>query len=449
MLFSILHPIARLVLWIFFRRIEIKIDDQVVTDRPCIFVANHPNAMLDAILLGLYAPAPTLRFIGNSTLFRRPLSAWLLQQLGVIPVVRRQDEGSQMANRALLHLASQTLEDGGSLVLFPEGVSHTVPKVLDLKPGAARIALRTEVDTDGRLGIHIIPVGLTYSAPTLFRGDVAVHFGEPIEVRSFLATYREDRDAAEDVLTDLIHERLIALTWHIENPGLETVIRDLSVIYAEKIVSKLPDSVEFSKQLRAEQEIIRAVHYFTETDPELVQSFATRLRSHHRKLKLHRLEPSAIDPAIVSPRAKYLLLAVLFFPLALYGFIHNAIPYYLTRFFARSYWDEPVKIGTVKLFTGIILFPFFYLLLIGVASPFTDLSLTFLYGLTFPLSGLFALLYSEKILQKWPLWLSFVLPQKHKYYLKRLTKERMALICDLDTIKERYIEVLTRTALVQ
>ena len=69
--------------------------------------------------------------------------------------------------------------------------------VRDLKSGTSRIALRTEAEDEGRLGIRIIPVGLMYTDPGLFRSDVDIHFGEAIEVKSFLSAYREKRSAAE------------------------------------------------------------------------------------------------------------------------------------------------------------------------------------------------------------------------------------------------------------
>ena len=89
MLRTLLKPIARLVLRIFFRHIEIKGCERIATGRPLIFVANHPNVMLDVLLLGVFAPADTLRFIGKSTLFKNPLYAWFLIRLGVIPVIIR------------------------------------------------------------------------------------------------------------------------------------------------------------------------------------------------------------------------------------------------------------------------------------------------------------------------------------------------------------------------
>ena len=199
MLLHILYPIVYSALWIFFRRIDIRGRDQVPLDRPVVFVANHPNVMLDSMLLGLCTPGKTPRFLGKSTLFKRSIYAFFLRRLGVIPVARAQDADTRMArNQDMLRLACQALQEGHSLALFPEGLSHAAIQVRRLKPGAARIALRAEDEVDGRAGVCVVPVGLTYADPGLFRSDVAVHFGEAIEVSPFLTTYRANRSAVEE-----------------------------------------------------------------------------------------------------------------------------------------------------------------------------------------------------------------------------------------------------------
>ena len=442
MLFTLLKPIARLILWIFFRHIKVRGRDRVAMDRPLIFISNHPNVLLDVLLLGAYAPTRTLRFIGKSTLFKNPLYAWFLKHLGVIPVARTQDEGrGTTRNRDMLRLTSQSLVSGHALALFPEGLSHSAPRVGDLKPGTTRIALRTEADADGKLGIRIVPVGLMYEDPVLFRSDATLHFGEPIEVRSFLPAYQDDRTATEKTLTYLMHERLVALTRHIADPDLEDVILDLSAIYADTVATDLPESTEFTTRLQAEQGIVEAVRYFADNDPDLLQAFAARLRAHHRKLHRLRLEPSTVSPSASSYRIIRILLAVVCAPAALYGFLHNALPYYLPRLFVRPYRKSPEMIGTVKLSVGVVLFPVIYIMLTVVASLYMDALMTLFYALSLPFSGLFVLLYHERILRNWPLWQSLVL-RNYRSYLTRLADERAVLIRDLDTVRTRYLDIL-------
>ena len=238
-----------------------------------------------------------------------------------------------------------------------------------------------------------------------------------------------------------MHERLVALSRHIADPDLEDVILDLSAIYTDTVATHLAESVEFTARLQAEQEIIQAVHYFADNDPGLVQAFATRLRAHHRKLRRLRLEPSMVSPPASPYRVIRILLAVVCAPVALYGFLLNALPYYLPRLFVRPYRKSPEMIGTVKLSAGVVLFPIIYLILTGVASLYMDALMTLLYAFSMPFSGLFVLLYHERILRNSSFWQSLVL-WNYRPYLKRLADERALLIHDLDTVKARYLETL-------
>ena len=190
MLLRLLCPLVWICLRVFFRRLDVRGKEGVPLNRPLIFVANHPNVMLDSLILALTAPGPTPSFLGKSTLFRNWLYALLLRQLGVIPVSRAMDGVAAGGNLNMVKQACDALQQGRSLALFPEGLSHPDLKVRRLKPGGARLALRAEDASDGRADVALVPVGLTYSDPGLFRSRVAVHFGEPIEVRPHLETYR-------------------------------------------------------------------------------------------------------------------------------------------------------------------------------------------------------------------------------------------------------------------
>ena len=51
----------------------------------------------------------------------------------------------------------------------------------EVKSGAARMALELEHRHGGRLGLQVVPAGLTYSAKEIYRSDVLVNFGEPMQ----------------------------------------------------------------------------------------------------------------------------------------------------------------------------------------------------------------------------------------------------------------------------
>src|SRR5215216_5424957 len=59
---------------------------------PVLFVANHPNGLLDPLLLQLVVGRP-VRFVAKSTFFGNPLGRLAMSCFDAIPVFRRQDAG--------------------------------------------------------------------------------------------------------------------------------------------------------------------------------------------------------------------------------------------------------------------------------------------------------------------------------------------------------------------
>ncbi|MEE3258924.1 MAG: 1-acyl-sn-glycerol-3-phosphate acyltransferase [Candidatus Latescibacterota bacterium] len=440
MLPIILAPIIRLALWIYFRRIEVRGREFIPHNRPLIFVANHPNVMLDTLLLAAMIPGRKPHFLAKSTLFKRRLYAFFLRQLGAL-AVRRQQDGAHGGNRDMFRQACAVLQQDGALALFPEGGSRAGRQVHTLKPGAARIALHAAA-----AGAHqtcIVPVGLTYTAPELFRSDVELHFGPPIAVADFLATHQQNRQRAATQLTTAIHAHLVQLTWHLDSPALAQPIEDATTLYAARLADEFSANPHLSPHLRAGQALIRAAHHYAATEPALFDILSHRLRIYQRKIRrLAFPHPGLPDHEPISPQRP--LLAIGLALPALYGLLHNALPYLLPRLCARSFQREPEMISTVKFAVGTAAFPLYYLLRTGVSGVFWGWPSALFYGLTLPLSGLLALYYRERILATIPLWKLWATPKRRRAHLEKLNCERRALLADLDQLKERYIaEALT------
>src|SRR5580692_1742739 len=115
--------LARLLVHVFFRRIELQNGDRLPATGPVVLVANHVNGLVDGLLLmatlGRYP-----RFLGKATLFRiAPL--WpFLKLAGVIPVYRAVDGVQGDHNVSAFAVSRQILSRNGVVAIFPEGISH-------------------------------------------------------------------------------------------------------------------------------------------------------------------------------------------------------------------------------------------------------------------------------------------------------------------------------------
>ena len=72
-----LNNLARFTFWIFFRKITIHHKGSIPKNRPTLLAPNHPNTMVDPILMARISPG-WVHFLANYGLFKKPLTRFLV-----------------------------------------------------------------------------------------------------------------------------------------------------------------------------------------------------------------------------------------------------------------------------------------------------------------------------------------------------------------------------------
>lgn len=130
-----------------------------------IYASNH-RTNADPPLVGCGARGK-FAFMAKEELFQKNrFFAWLIRSLGAFPVSRGKGD------TAVLDTAVERLENGRSLMIFPEGTRSKDGKVHRGHSGAAVISVRS--------GKAIVPVGVVFGEKLKFRTRVTVKYGEPI-----------------------------------------------------------------------------------------------------------------------------------------------------------------------------------------------------------------------------------------------------------------------------
>ena len=143
----------RVVLWSYFR-LGVSGREHLAGDAALIIAPVH-RSNLDSLLL---APLTRRRFrsLAKESLFQvRPL-AWFMAALGAFPVRR----GS--ADRESLRAARLLLDEGATLLVFPEGGRQRGDEIGELFDGAAYLAART--------GAPVVPVGIAGTEEAMAQG---------------------------------------------------------------------------------------------------------------------------------------------------------------------------------------------------------------------------------------------------------------------------------------
>ena len=359
--FRIILAAFGIALRFFFRRIETVNADVVPKGTGVIFVLNHPNGLIDPALVFVALPR-RISFLAKSTLFRMPVISFLLRTVEALPLYRRIDAGEDVSkNQRTFEMCRELLQRGGSIALFPEGVSHNSPKLLPMKTGAARIALGTvAVDHSATpIDVKIVPVGLYYTNKTTFRSEALLHFGEPFSVDAAEADSdgQPPREAVK-ALTEKIEEELREVTLNAETEAELHIARFAEEIFASAAENEhLGEKLEFLQNYIAES---GGRNYSTE-DAVL----GDRLRKYDAQLATLGLQPEHLSLAeltrafVVYRALIQTWVLVLLSPLAVFGVILHAPAYQLGKLVAYLYSRHGADdvASTVKVLAGMVFIP--------------------------------------------------------------------------------------------
>jgi len=463
--------VVRFLVGLFFRRVEVAGIEHVPVAGGGILIAWHPNGLVDPALIISCFPRRVV-FGARHGLFKWPVVGRLMAALGTVPIFRASDlkdatdETRRNANRKSLDAMAQAVCDGGFAALFPEGVSHDDPFLQELKTGAARLYYRAKqlCDENGVPPV-IIPVGLHYDNKTAFRSDALVEFHAPLELPpELLASIPQDDDEAlrarSGELMQVLEPVLQEVTHATESWELNQLMnRVRSLMRAERakragVSLKAPDMVERTLGMAR---VWTGYHTRMETEPDRVQALFDRVSAYDQALLEVKLEDDDLDkpPAIESKWLPILLAiqaAVVFLvfpPILVLGSLINVGPYFLTNLISRVASKQYKDTATVKLLSGLVLFPVAWLtaaLLVGLGqielhesfagiprAPWAAGITTFLIG---AFGGALALVYLELVRRTWTSIQIRVKRQWGSTIIRQLSVERAALYEAVEEIRE-------------
>lgn len=432
----------------FFSQVTPQHKEHIPAHGPVIFAANHPNTMMDPLVI-VNTCGRKLHFFAKSTLFNRPFNRWFLNSLQLVPLHRQQDNPAEMVkNVDAFSKGYQILKDGSAFLIFPEGISTGDRILSKIKTGAARICFGAEKGNNWELGTTIIPVGLSYSNAVKFRSDVIVRFGQPIRVADYRHAYEADEFEAVHQLTSQIETALSKLTINLKDLAVAEIVSALETIYKKELMLDLGMDMENkSDEFSATKGLVYAVEWYFENRPDKVEELSAMLKRYLHHLDRLKLKDEYLDPAGESAstwdRAKVLLYIVVGFPLYLYGLVNNVVPYKFPRWFAKHFARAKAEIAPTKLMAGTGIFLIYYPLEIALVSYLTEsVPWTILYTLTLVPSGNFVLDYSHRF-RDYRQHLRFLsIFYKKRELMYKLIEQRQTLIQYIDETKDAYMKIV-------
>jgi 1-acyl-sn-glycerol-3-phosphate acyltransferase len=378
--FRFIHLVLRLLVRLFFRRVDVVGLHNLPTDRGGILVAWHPNGLVDPGLILTCCPRRVV-FGARHGLFRWPLLGRMMKEIGTVPIYRTVDdpgadaESRRRANHRSLDALAGTIAGGALTALFPEGVSHDAPHPMELKTGAARLFYRARaLAPEDAPAPVIVPVGLHYDAKKIFRSRALVRFHPPMAIPEALDA-RPDDDEPEEVE----RHRVRALTTEVGRVLHEVVHatedwethhllhRGRKLVRAERAARA---GVDLGRPGMVEKElgfarIWKGYYARKATDPARTAVLRERVARYDRDLSALGLEDHDLDrsPRLIAPWLAFLLILqvigvfLLLPPILLLGVAVNAPTAGLLILMARVGARDQKDVATIKVLFGAVLYP--------------------------------------------------------------------------------------------
>ena len=161
-------------------------------DESYIICANHLN-YLDATAVVVFNKK-NIRFICKHTIFKHKFLNWILHLVDAIPINREKNDIEAMKR------SIKALKNNELLGIFPEGTRKGMEKNVQVKNGAAFMALRSKV--------KVIPLGIQGSFKPFTK--VYLNYGKPLDFSKY---YGKEKDKEVlDIVTKEIMDNIVMLT---------------------------------------------------------------------------------------------------------------------------------------------------------------------------------------------------------------------------------------------
>lgn len=157
---------SQLMLWAAGAEVRVHGAEKLVEGEPHIFVANHLS-WFDIPSLAGYLPR--YKFVAKAELFKIPVFGPAIRAVGMIPIER----DNRKAAFESLKLAARKIQEGNSVVIYPEGTRGTSYPLRPFKKGPFVLAIEA--------GVPIVPVLLHGTLEVFGKGSKSVRPG-PIDI---------------------------------------------------------------------------------------------------------------------------------------------------------------------------------------------------------------------------------------------------------------------------
>lgn len=428
--YELLRSYVRFGFWLTHKRIVVTGRELIPKNKPVIFAPNHQNALMDPLAVACTNPLQSV-WLARADIFKSKAALPILRFTKLLPVYRIRDGKNNLSNNEeIFSQVVNVLESKQSVALFPEAAHSGKRQMLPHRKAIPRIALEAEEKNNFALELQIVPVGIYYSHYWLFNRTLVVQYGKPIEVDRYKDEYAGNPQKAMLSLRDEIHRKLTPLILQINSEKQYAEYENLRQL-AGKAYSKTHffSKNRILRRLYAEQELVARIERLEIEKPQQFEKIIEESTNYFNTINALQLTDEQVGKAGKAHWTGFVarLLAIVFtFPLFAFGFLFNALPFFIPRKILRGKVKDTAFLSTFNFVAGLILFPVSYLIEAALVFVFTGSGIISLVAfILMPFAGKIAfnlLVFYHEVLYNLKLMIGY------KINLKQITSHRKVLI---------------------
>ena len=360
MVYLFLKYLMRLALNSYFRVIKVSGQENIPKEGPILFVSNHPSTLMDPIVIGVFVQHE-IYFLAAAEFMGKGLLKFIMEKwFNMIPIYRPSTQPSKSVNNKLIfEKCFSHFKSRGSILIFPEGTSVTQKRLLPVKTGAARMVLGAE--KDGSPSIAVIPIGLNYSDPHTFQSELFVSIGKPIYTAELGLDVMNDEFEKAQKLTEEIEIQLKENVIHLEDEKLDSIFSKIRILAQRQFQDSPKEKRPLDTRFHLDQQIQDGLHFYNEHHPEVIEMMNHKLDNYLNRARFYGLHDVSVFQA--SPKISWYDYGriIVGTPIFAFGFLANALPYYLTIWIFRRLKVSESFHGSIGFSIGIVLFLAWYM----------------------------------------------------------------------------------------
>lgn len=340
--------------------------------KPVLIIYNHQNGLSDPLnILYMFDDFRQPVFIARGDIFKKDRVAKILRFLKILPTFRSRDGGVSdiKYNMTSFNIAAQVLNNGGTLVIAPEAQHQQGHYLGSFKKGFPRIAFAAEEMADFKLDLQILPVNIHYKDYYNARSEVVLTVGEPFGCAEFAENFKTDPNIAYKLLNEKARARLKAITPDIE--AHEEYYQEIDLLRCKWVKPRMEKkglSASYFPNYPAEEvELLQEIADMQQQEPQRFMQLMGITHEYLDELQRLNLRDWIIGRKVGLAKVLfYTLVAVLLFPLFLFGLVSNILPFEFPALFRKKIKDRQLH-SSFNFVGGMLSFTVYYLLVLAIA----------------------------------------------------------------------------------